>query len=187
LPAGGDDGVRASPALADLDALPPSGICVTTGSKRTFFAAEAPTPWATGAAGQLQSEGLEQAHEIPPAVVWVKVRADASGVASGRPRAIRDEKPEPGPVVRLPLLQGEQLMDKQLRLLDSFPARGADGAAYKVMAYEQLRRVDLMSSGAEQWESTGLTEYRLASGERVDLLSDGAWRVVPTGLTLRAA
>ena len=58
-------------------------------------------------------------------------------------------------------------MDKQLRLLDSFPARGADGAAYKVMAYEHLRRVDLMSSGAEQWEPTGQTEYRLASGERV--------------------
>ena len=55
------------------------------------------------------------------------------------------------------------------------------------MAYEHLRRVDLMSSGAEHWESTGLTEYRLASGERVDLVGDGAWRVVPTGLTLRAA
>jgi len=78
-------------------------------------------------------------------------------------------------------------MDKQLRLLDSFPARGADGAEYKVMAYEHLRRVDLMSSGAEHWESTGLTEYRLASGERVDLVADGAWRVVPTGLKLRAA
>jgi hypothetical protein len=78
-------------------------------------------------------------------------------------------------------------MDKQLRLLDSFQARGADGAAYKVMAYEHLRRVDLMSSGAEQWEPTGQTEYRLASGERVDSVGDGSWRVVPTGLTLRAA
>jgi len=78
-------------------------------------------------------------------------------------------------------------MDKQLRLLDSFPARGADGAAYKVMAYEHLRRVDLMSSGAEQWEPTGQTEYRLASGERVDSVGDGSWRVVPSGLTLRVA
>ncbi|HEY5324817.1 MAG TPA: hypothetical protein VIK58_18470 [Caldimonas sp.] len=78
-------------------------------------------------------------------------------------------------------------MDKQLRLLDSFQARGADGAAYKVMAYEHLRRVDLMSSGAEQWEPTGQTEYRLASGERVDSVGDGSWRVVPSGLTLRAA
>ena len=78
-------------------------------------------------------------------------------------------------------------MDKQLRLLDSFQARGADGAAYKVMAYEHLRRVDLMSSGAEQWEPTGQTEYRLASGERVDLMVDGSWRVLPSGMTLRAA
>ena len=78
-------------------------------------------------------------------------------------------------------------MDKQLRLLDSFQARGADGAAYKVMAYEHLRRVDLMSSGAEQWEPTGQTEYRLASGERVDLMGDGSWRVLPSGMTLRAA
>ena len=48
-------------------------------------------------------------------------------------------------------------MDKQLRLLDSFPARGADGSTYKVMAYEHLRRVDLSSAGLEQWEPTGLT------------------------------
>ena len=59
-------------------------------------------------------------------------------------------------------------MDKQLRLLDSFPARGADGSTYKVMAYEHLQRVELSSAGLEQWEPTGLTEYRLASGERVD-------------------
>ena len=78
-------------------------------------------------------------------------------------------------------------MDKQLRLLDSFPVRSADGAQYKVMAYEHLRRVDLTTAGAEHWEPTGLTEYRLASGERVDPGADGAWRVVPTGLTLRAA
>jgi hypothetical protein len=77
-------------------------------------------------------------------------------------------------------------MDKQLRLLDSFPARGADGSHYKVMAYEHLQRVDLLSGGGEQWEPTGQTEYRLASGERVDPLDDGAWRVVPTGVTLQA-
>ena len=78
-------------------------------------------------------------------------------------------------------------MDKQLRLLDSFPARGPDGSTYKVMAYEHLQRVELASAGLEQWEPTGLTEYRLDSGERVDPTGDGAWRVVPTGLTLRAA
>ena len=78
-------------------------------------------------------------------------------------------------------------MDKQLRLLDSFPARGPDGSTYKVMAYEHLQRVELASAGLEQWEPTGLTEYRLDSGERVDPAGHGAWRVVPTGLTLRAA
>jgi hypothetical protein len=78
-------------------------------------------------------------------------------------------------------------MDKQLRLLDSFPVRGADGTSYKVMAYEHLRRVELASGGADQWEPTGQTEYRLASGERVDPLDDGAWRVVPTGQTLQSA
>ena len=78
-------------------------------------------------------------------------------------------------------------MDKQLRLLDSFPARGADGTSYKVMAYEHLRRVELASGAGDQWEPTGQTEYRLASGERVDPLDDGAWKVVPTGQTLQAA
>jgi hypothetical protein len=78
-------------------------------------------------------------------------------------------------------------MDKQLRLLDSFPVRGADGTSYKVMAYEHLRRVELASGGGDQWEPTGQTEYRLASGERVDPLDDGAWRVVPTGQTLQSA
>lgn len=78
-------------------------------------------------------------------------------------------------------------MNKQLRLLDSFAARDAAGASYKVMAYEHLQRVDLVSGGVENWEPTGQTEYRLASGERVDPLDDGAWRVVPTGLTLQAA
>lgn len=58
-------------------------------------------------------------------------------------------------------------------MLDSFPTRGADGATYKVMAYEHLQRVELTSGGQEQWEPTGLTEYRLASGERVDPLAAG--------------
>ena len=78
-------------------------------------------------------------------------------------------------------------MDKQLRLLDSFPVRGADGASYKVMAYEHLWRVELATGGGDQWEPTGQMEYRLASGERVDPVDDGAWRVVPSGLMLQAA
>jgi len=75
-------------------------------------------------------------------------------------------------------------MEKKLQLLDSFPARGGDGASYKVMAYEHLRRVDLLADGQDRWEPTGVTEYRLASGERVEVASEGLMRVVPTGVEL---
>jgi hypothetical protein len=78
-------------------------------------------------------------------------------------------------------------MDKKLQLLDSFPAQGTDGASYKVMAYEHLRRVDLLADGQDRWEPTGVTEYRLASGERVEVAREGLMRVVPTGVELRPA
>ena len=78
-------------------------------------------------------------------------------------------------------------MDKKLHLLDSFSAQGTDGASYKVRAYEHLQRVDLLADGQDHWEPTGLTEYRLASGECVDVTPDGAMRVVPTGVELRPA
>jgi len=75
-------------------------------------------------------------------------------------------------------------MDKKLHLLDSFEARGTDGARYKVMAYEHLLRTDLVADGRDHWEPTGLSEYRLASGERVDVAPDGAMRVAATGVAL---
>lgn len=76
--------------------------------------------------------------------------------------------------------------NKRLHLLDSFHAQGTDGASYKVMAYEHLQRIDLLADGQDHWEPTGLTEYRLASGERVAVARDGAMRVVPTGVELRS-
>jgi hypothetical protein len=76
-------------------------------------------------------------------------------------------------------------VDKKLQLLDSFQAQGTDGASYKVMAYEHLRRVDLLADGQDHWEPIGVTEYRLASGERVDVAKEGVMRVVPTGVELR--
>jgi len=76
-------------------------------------------------------------------------------------------------------------VDTKLHLLDSFPAKGTDGASYKVMAYEHLRRVDLLADGQDHWEPVGLTEYRLASGERVDAPREGVMRVVATGVELR--
>ncbi len=78
-------------------------------------------------------------------------------------------------------------MDKKLHLLDSFNTLGSDGAAYKVLAYEHMLRVDLLADGQDHWEPTGMTEYRLASGERVDVAPDGAMRVVPTGVELHRA
>jgi hypothetical protein len=75
-------------------------------------------------------------------------------------------------------------MDKKLHLLDSFKAHGTDGAAYKVMAYEHMLRVDLPADGQDHWEPTGLVEYRLASGERVHVAPDGAMRVLSTGTEL---
>ncbi len=78
-------------------------------------------------------------------------------------------------------------MDKKLHLLDSFEARGTDGASYKVMAYEHLLRVDLVADGQDHWEPTGLSEYRLGSGERVDVAPDGAMRVASTGVELYPA
>ena len=78
-------------------------------------------------------------------------------------------------------------MDKKLQLLNSFKAQGTDGASYKVMAYEHMLRVDLLADGQEHWEPTGLTEYRLASGERVDVAPDGVMRVVPTRVKLHLA
>ena len=78
-------------------------------------------------------------------------------------------------------------MDKKLHLLESFEAQGTDGACYKVMAYEHLVRVDLAADGRDHWESTGLSEYRLASGERVDVAADGAMRVAASGVELHPA
>lgn len=75
-------------------------------------------------------------------------------------------------------------MDKKLHLLDTFAAEGADGAAYKVLAHEHLLRTDLVQDGADHWEPTGLTEYRLATGERVDVTRDGVMRVAATGVEL---
>ena len=76
-------------------------------------------------------------------------------------------------------------MDRRLHLLDSFPAQGADGVAYKVMAYEHLAKIELATADEGQWEPTGQTEYRLSTGERVDVAADGSMKVQPSGLVLR--
>lgn len=73
-------------------------------------------------------------------------------------------------------------MDLQLHLLDSFTARGSDGASYKVCAYDRLAR-DVSVPG-ERWESTGQAEYRLADGRAVEVGRDGSLRIAGTDVQL---
>ncbi|MBX3599666.1 MAG: hypothetical protein KF863_03525 [Rubrivivax sp.] len=79
-------------------------------------------------------------------------------------------------------------MDLKLQFLESFPARGSDGAAYKVMAYERLRHDDSVPDAQEQhWVSTGVQEFRLDSGELVEQAAGGVLRVVRSGVVLERA
>ena len=76
-------------------------------------------------------------------------------------------------------------MEKKLHLLDSFNARGSDGATYRVHGYEHLVRDDTQVDRIDQWESTGEAEYRLADGRRVDAAADGSLRLIGAGVQLR--
>ena len=76
-------------------------------------------------------------------------------------------------------------MNLKLQLLESFSARGNDGKDYKVCAYERMSHDDTVHDGHERWLPTGITEYRLASGELIDARADGSMAVVHSGVTLR--
>jgi hypothetical protein len=78
-------------------------------------------------------------------------------------------------------------MDIRLRLLETFSARGSDGAAYKVCAYDRLAADLTAPAGAEAWESTGIVEYRLQDGRLVHGGRDGTLRIVGSEVTLEAA
>jgi hypothetical protein len=75
-------------------------------------------------------------------------------------------------------------MDRQFHLLDSFPARGSDGATYKVCTYEHMRRDETVTDGQDHWLPTGVSEYRLDSGEAVAPRDDGSMVIVRSGVTL---
>jgi hypothetical protein len=79
-------------------------------------------------------------------------------------------------------------MDLRLQFLESLVASGSDGNTYKVCAYERLARDVPLMGRAEQWESTGVAEYRLADSRPVEVGSDGVLRIPETGvvLTLRS-
>ncbi len=75
-------------------------------------------------------------------------------------------------------------MDHKLHLLESFSARGSDGAMYKVCAFERLARDTSLADGLEHWEPTGVAEYRLADGDLVDVARDGSMRIAGKGVEL---
>ncbi|WP_298833073.1 hypothetical protein [uncultured Piscinibacter sp.] len=75
-------------------------------------------------------------------------------------------------------------MDLKLHLIDSFHARGSDGKEYKVCAYERMRHDESIHDGQERWLPTGVTEYRLASGDPIDARDDGSMTVLNSGVML---
>jgi hypothetical protein len=74
-------------------------------------------------------------------------------------------------------------MELRLHLLETFPARAADGSAVKVRAYERMAP-DASLGGDEHWESTGVLEYRLEDGRAVEASGDGTLRIAGSGMSL---
>lgn len=76
-------------------------------------------------------------------------------------------------------------MEKKLRRLETFTARGSDGSHYDVHAYEHLARIDgVIDPRDEQWEPTGQAEYKLADGRHVSVARDGSMLVPDADLRL---
>jgi len=78
-------------------------------------------------------------------------------------------------------------MERKLHLLESFTARGSDGATYKVRGYEHLVRDESVADGGEHWEPTGQAEYRLEDGKPVEVLHDGSMRIADSRVQLARA
>jgi hypothetical protein len=68
-------------------------------------------------------------------------------------------------------------MERQLHLLDSFQARGDDGATYRVRGFEHLVRDDTAPPAFNEWMPTGELEYRLEDGRRVQVSRDGTMHI----------
>jgi hypothetical protein len=75
-------------------------------------------------------------------------------------------------------------MDKKLHLLETHRAQGDDGNAYVVHGYEHLARLDGVPDFDDQWQPTGQSEYRLATGELIEVDRTGAMTVAGTGVKL---
>jgi hypothetical protein len=75
-------------------------------------------------------------------------------------------------------------MEIRLHQLDTFAAQGSDGKSYKVAAFERLM---LVPGNEEQWEPTGVAEYRLEDGRHVDVQKDGTMRIAASEVVLNPA
>ncbi|MDQ2734522.1 MAG: hypothetical protein M3Y55_05930 [Pseudomonadota bacterium] len=76
-------------------------------------------------------------------------------------------------------------MDKRLRQLETFSARGNDGKTYSVRGYEHLGRNSALSAGQDHWEPLGVAEYKLADGRPLHERKDGSFVVAGENLELR--
>jgi hypothetical protein len=72
-------------------------------------------------------------------------------------------------------------MEIRLHQLDTFAAQGSDGKTYKVGAYERLV---LAPGNTEQWEPSGVAEYRLDDGRPVQVDQDGTMRIAASEIML---
>ncbi|MCG3189212.1 MAG: hypothetical protein LKCHEGNO_01499 [Burkholderiaceae bacterium] len=75
----------------------------------------------------------------------------------------------------------------KLHLLESFHAHGSDGQTYKVFGYERMARDESVPAAIEQWQSTGINEYRLADGRYVDEQDDGSMQIERSDVRLTRA
>lgn len=75
-------------------------------------------------------------------------------------------------------------MDLRLHFLESFTAKGSDGAQYKVMAYERMAPDVPFTHAAQEWEPTGVTEYHLPDGRLVDVHRDGSLHIQNSSVEL---
>jgi hypothetical protein len=78
-------------------------------------------------------------------------------------------------------------MERKLHFLESFSAKGTDGAPYKVLVYEHMARDESVADGTDHWESTGELEFRLEGGERLEVHKDGSMRLARSGVQLYRA
>ena len=75
-------------------------------------------------------------------------------------------------------------MELRLSLLESFLARGSDGKSYKVRAFDRLV---LVPGTADDWESTGVAEYRLEDNRLVATAKDGTLHISGSDVVLTPA